>query len=371
MKKQISAAYIIVFLLLFIFPMGAYKLWGGHFDQTNFEKREAAEKPVFSINAIEEYPKAYEAYFNDSLPFRNQMITANSLLNLRLFQQSAVESVIAGKDGWLFYNPALTDKDPMADYYGISLYTQEQLATMASNLVSARDTLEAQGKAFVVMIAPNKVSMYGNEFLPNSMQRENAYTTADQVYDYLSNHTDLSIVYPKEQLFSAIQKDPDHTYYHKTDTHWNSLGGYIATKALLEQVGIYIPPIEEYKIVTTGKYAGDLAEMLGLQKYLTYDEAYDLSDYRKDLTKKQVDEIEDHIKVICTSEANTDERALFMIRDSFAKETMPYLAKQFQSCSFVRYGQYTPDLLQEYPSDIVVLEVVERYLSRLTNFKAE
>ena len=363
---------MIVFLLLFIFPTCAFELWGDHFDQTNFEKREPAEKPVFSIDTIEEYPRAYEAYFNDSLPFRNQLITANSLLNLRLFQISAVDYVLFGKDKWMFYNPvALENDDPMGDYYGSNLFTPEELDAMASNLIAARDSLNEQGKEFVVMIAPNKVCMYGDAFLPDDMQRENTYTTADQVFDYLSAHTDLTVVYPKQQLFSAMEQYPDYPFYYKTDTHWNNLGGYIGTQMLLEQVGIATPPIEEYNVVITEKYAGDLAIPLGLQACMKHDNMYVLDDYRKDQIVNESLNYEGSVKVTCSSTTNADERAFFMIQDSFAAAMIPYLNKQFNTCSFAHIDKFTPDLLQKYPSDIVVVEVVERFVWKLMDFKVE
>lgn len=371
MKKHIKIAYVIVFVLLFIAPTIIYEIFGGYLDQTNYEQRQAVEKPAFSLDTIEQYPQAFEAYYNDSLPFRNQMITTNSLLNLRLFKLSAVEKVIIGKDDWLFYNPSGNDGDPIADYHGTNLLTQEHLAMFAANLVAVRDTLELQGKEFVVLIAPNKECMYGNTYLPAGFKTENTYTRSDQVVEYLSEHTDLTVVYPKEQILGAMQTDPDHIYYYKTDTHWNELGSYIGTRELLKSVGISIPGLEEQKVSKKNETAGDLAGMLGLSKYLQYDDVYHLDNYCKNQKVEQVYPIENNTNLICSTTTNADTRSLFMVRDSFATAMIPYLNTQFDHCTFVHNNIYSPDMLEQYPSDIVVLEVVERYIWNLANFKVE
>ena len=371
MKRCVAVAYVIVFVLLFIVPVGTYELFGIYLDQTNYEQRQAAEKPAFSLDTIEQYPQAFEAYYNDSLPFRNQMITTNSLLNLRLFKLSAVEKVIIGKDDWLFYNPSGNDGDPIADYHGTNLLTQEHLAMFAANLVAVRNTLELQGKEFVVLVAPNKECMYGSEYLPNKFTTDNTFTRADQLVEYLLEHTDLTVVYPKEQILGAMQKNPDHIYYYKTDTHWNELGAYIGTRELLKSVGISIPGLEEHEISKKSETAGDLAGMLGLSRYLQYDDVYHLGNYCKDQKVEQVYPIADNTNLICSTTTNADTRSLFMVRDSFATAMIPYLNTQFDHCTFVHNNIYSPDMLEQYPSDIVVLEVVERYIWNLANFKVE
>ena len=371
MKKHIAVSYVVLFVLLFIVPVCVYELFGNYFDQTNYEQRQAAEKPVFSIDTIQTYPAAFEAYYNDSLPFRNQMIRTNSLLNWHLFKRSAVGKVVVGKDDWLFYNPAGKDGDPIADYQGTSLLTQEQLEMFGANLISARNTLQAQGKEFVVLIVPNKESMYGNAFLPDRFVTENSHTKADQVAQYLTEHTDLTVVYPKKSILTSMENDPDHIYYYKTDTHWNDLGAYVATADLLNHVGISIPALEELELVKGESHAGDLAGMLGLADYLKYDNLYSLNDYCKGQNVEKVYPIQGSTNLCCTSTSTANDQSLFMIRDSFAITMIPYLSTQFDECCFVHIDTYTPSMLQQYPSDIVVLEVAERYIWNLLNFKAE
>jgi len=219
------------------------------------------------------------------------------------------------------------------------------------------------------MIVPNKASIYGNAYLPGALNNGNTYTTADRVVAYLSEHTDLNVVYPKEDLLGAVEQDSNRNYYYKTDSHWNELGAYIGSKSLLRHMGICLPDLESFEIITTAQISGDLAAMLGLSDFLKYDDAYFLQDYFIGQTAELIYPIEGETELHCSSTSNKDERALFMVRDSFAAAMMPYLHMQFNDCCFVHFDLFTPDMLQQYPSDVVVLEVVERYMWRLVDFK--
>jgi hypothetical protein len=110
MRRLFSKSYLVLFILLFYAPVIVFGLFGKYIDSVNYEQRQAAEKPEFSIKKIDEYPQAYEEYYNDKLPFRSQMIEINALINFRLFKQSPVRKVIVGKtDGYSIILKAVTE----------------------------------------------------------------------------------------------------------------------------------------------------------------------------------------------------------------------------------------------------------------------
>ena len=367
MRKKISAAYIAAFMILFIAAPIIYNIVGPYFDQTNYEQRNAAEKPVLSVGSIRDYPRTYEEYFNDHLPYRTQMIEINSLVDFWVFQQSPVRKVIVGKDGWLFYNPEGTDGDPIADYNGMNLYSEDQLDFVAEHLVQIRDELKQQGKRFIVLIPPNKECVYGTSFLPDGYVSDNTITRADQVVQWLRNRTDLEIIYPKTEILSAINQYPQYDLYYKTDTHWNAIGAYIGACQLLKQLDIELPGLDQLECEAMG-YSGDLASMMGLSKYLQYDKQYCLAGYTAENTIKGEQLEEGNSNQTLYTNSCAIDQSVFVVRDSFSEAIMPILASQFQSCFFVHRASYTPDLLKQYPSDVVVLEVVERYLDYLSGF---
>ena len=371
MKKPLIYAYVCAFFLLFVAPPLLFGLFGQYIDQTNYENRIIAEKPVLSAETLTDFPAAYEAYYNDNLPFRTQMIEANGLIQYHLFRQSPVYKVLIGKDGWFFYNPAGSDGNPIADYSGTQHYSAEALERCAANLLRARDQLRAKGKEFVVFIAPNKSSIYGSRYLPPLYNRGMPETTADQVVAYLRQNTDLTIVYPKDTLLQAVNTNPQEIYYYKTDSHWNALGACIGTKELLGTLDISFPEPEQLQVTKTTPYSGgDLTGMMSLSKYLDDDFHYSVSGYAS--TTPQPDyPIAGNTNLLHYSVPAADNRTLFMVRDSYATEMIPLLSTRFSNSYVAHISIWNPQLLNDYPADVVVLEVVERYLYQLSGFTVE
>ena len=372
MNKKLSISYIAAFLLLMVIPTAAFRLFGSWIDKTNYEQRTLAEKPEFSINEINAYPSSYEAYFNDNLPFRTQFIELDSLIKYFVFQESPSDRVVLGEDGWLFYNPGGVHYNPMADYCGQSTISQEEMVQAAQKLVQARDQLAALGKEFVVMLTPNKECIYSDK-IPAEYPKAAEETRCDQLVAYLREHTDLSVVYPKEQLLEAIKDYPEYSFYYKTDTHWNYLGAYVGAKALLSELGIEMPELSEISIEKID-YTGDLAGMMGLTKYLNYDWDYAVSGYSsgKDVQLEFIGEnFSDPTKYLGYTAKDADQRKLCVLRDSYTTAMTPYLTSMFSESVLLHRGIYTPELLAEIDADVVVLQVVERELESFLQFTVD
>lgn len=366
MKKKHSI-YIAVFILLFIAPTILYAALGEYIDTENFEKREMAEKPQFSLAGVAAFPTEYESYYNNNLPFRAWLIRLKSAIHYRLFGESWVDKVIVGKDGWLFYNPAGTDGDNMADYYCTNSYSDERLAAIAENLLASRDALQQQNCQFVVFIAPNKASIYGGDYLPDEYAPGDGITRGDQLYQYLREYTDLTVVYGAEALKAARATHPDYEYYYKQDTHWNYIGSYVGACQLLQQLQISMPDLSSVSISPAQPRAGDLAVMLGWSEEQQYDQNYTVTGYATHAVTSIPSE-EDTIRRYTA--AGADPRKLMVIGDSFSEFLIPYCSSQFCESFFVNYQNYTPDQIAAEKPDIVVFEVVERYTKRLSEFSA-
>jgi len=366
MKKSTAYLYLIIFVIICVLPIPVYTLIGPYVDQEDYEKRAAADIPTFSIETIDEYPGNYEAYFNDTVPFRSQLIEINSLINYSLFKESPVSHVIVGKDEWFFYNPSGTDGNPIADVTGANYLTEDELALYANNLTAVRDELQAQGKEFIIMIAPNKESIYGGEYLPSKYDVVEQ-SRADQLVAYLNENTDLKVVYPKKNL-QDFKKTSKQLIYYKTDTHWNKLGAYIGARELLAELNITLPDISDMRVTEKEVNSGDLATMMALTKYIKSDVDYDVTGYpRSEEVSKELP-IEDNISIEHYTSTEGDGRTLFLVRDSFSVAMLDYVTTQFKDSHVVANLSYTKEYLHEVDPDIVVIEVVERYMEQLLVF---
>jgi len=353
--------------MFFIMVCCAEPFWlaaGQNFQKDTYENRVAAEKPAFSLATLEAYPAAFEAYYNDRLPFRGQLIWLSSAAEYYVFGASSNEAVVRGKDGWLFYD-SQTDHSPVEAYKGMGLFDEEELAQIGKNLTGMRNSLADEGIEFVLFIAPNKERIYP-EKMPGYYGAPAETYRVRQLVDYLKKETDIRVVYPCEQLIQAKAKYPWNLYY-RLDTHWNYVGAYVGTRALADELGVEMPPLEDMTVDECDPTICDLADMLYLRAQLNTDPDYVLSGYDQYHLITDRHELVGEYAYHCEDEG-ADPRVLFMVRDSFADAMDDFLASRFRKSIMVHYGSYDGKQAEETQPDIFVYETVERRIGELLEF---
>lgn len=304
------------------------------------ENRQLQEKPSFKIKYINDYPTEYTSYYEDNMPFKDFLVKCNAYINVHLFKTSPENAVILGKDGWLFYNSKYKEgTDTLEDYIGSERMNESKLEACKDILLRMQAACHKQGSEFILMIAPNKMSVYG-EYMPDKYYKYDEKTTADILVDYLKNNTDLKIVYPKESLL--LQKN-NFPLYYKLDSHWNELGGYIGYSELYETIlGEKLPPLDNISYTENTIYDGDLARMLSIDDLS--DTSYNVNYY---------------------SNTGIQQPKLLMYRDSFTTSMEKYLAQDFPLVDLQWTAIFDQRLLMKEKPDYVVYELVERSIRYL------
>lgn len=334
-KNWLYIAFIALFLgICLIFPVGTW-LAGPSEAAANemlsqppkWENQEGNWNDAFLFDAA--------AWYNDHFYLRQELVSTQRLLSGKLFALSGEESVILGKEGWLFYGSTLED------YTGTTDLSERDLYAMARNLY-----LMSQEKPLIFLVAPNKNSLYP-QYMPNfGVQAEK--TTGKLLQEYLR---ELGVNYV--DIYSAFEKEP--VLYYATDSHWNRKGAALAADLINRAAGktshYYAGPF-----VLGEPYTGDLYEMLypafaGKETDWVYGGQLDFS-YVGNAQRP------DSITLQTQSE---ETGSLLVYRDSFGNLLYPYLADSFGSVRFSRSTTY--DLTGE--EELVVLELVERNLTYL------
>lgn len=354
MKKKSAMVWLCLFALLFILPPLTWPLLKPLFSGENRENRNLAEKPALTSENFESFPAEYEAYYNDALPFRNQLIRLNNTLQYFLFRQQDINGVAIGRDGWLFYCSEEAG-NPVNQSLGCWHFSEEELQTMAESMQTTKDSLAERGIEFVLFIPPNKETIY-MEKLPSYYEQQDEYTATDQLTDYLRAHTDVTVVYPKEELLVYKAKHPDRQLYLKLDSHWNNLGAYIGTRSLAKALGIEMPAPEELAMKEIQKNTGDLATVMNaaVTDVDTDYELFGISPYTAEKLK------EDAESELVYTAPGADRRHVFVARDSYSIALAPIFAAQFEKSTFVHHTLYSQDKVLASDADIYVLEIVER-----------
>lgn len=364
-KKTGLQIILISFVIINCLSWLLWILLGKFVDSKNYENRTLAERPVLTIDSYVDFPTKYEEYYNDNIPFRNTLITLNSKIDYLIFKRPTNNRVVIGTQNWLFYND-IADGNPIGDYQGYNLYSDDDLKAITDNCLKMQRYFDNRGIEFVIFIAPNKERIY-SEYMPQRYGTPTDTYRCLQLIEYLREHTNLRIVYPYNELINAKEKISQNIYY-KTDTHWNWIGGYIGASALLSELGIQMPDINnnELKIVPNNNTAGDLAGMLNLVDFFKqYDFEYSVEGY--DANNIQTINNDFDTTFIYHSDAS-DTRKIYVYRDSFSTNIAPYIGSQFADSYFRHRFTYSYDDLIKQNPDIFVYETVERYVNDLGTF---
>lgn len=330
------------------------------------ENRALAEKPELSVANIKHYPAEYEAYFNDHIPFKSDIVKAYSYINTILLKTSSNRSVILGKDNWLFYDSEKSgDGNEVADYMGTNLYTKEELEQAVKYVRIMHRNIEARGIDFYLFIAPNKSTIY-SEYMPDYYTK-GSYSKVDQLVDALKEYPEIQVVYPKSVL---EEKKDEYQLYYKYDTHWNRLGGYLGTQELLEKMGKDTIPLTDVTITKDFRKVNDLSYMLNLTEYYDDDYRFRIEGYMPEIQVEEtiIDKVSDSDYNSIYESNSPDERTVLICRDSFGQATFDFLPSNFQKTVYVHRNLWKDELLDVYEPDIFVFEFVERHSSVLPYF---
>lgn len=365
MRKIKSIIWIVVFLSMIIAPVFIYTYIEGYIDSEDHENRKREARPILKGENYQTFPEEYEAYFNDNIPFRNQLIRLNNSIDYFVFKQSASDNVCIGKNGWLFYCNK-DDCNPVEQSLGYWDFSDDDLKQIGANLVASKRALEKQGIEFVLFIAPNKETIYRDQ-LPDYYKAENQHTSTDSLVDYLEESTDITVVYPKEELLKHREENPDLILYHKLDTHWNYAGAYIGAKCLVEELGGSMPLLSEVTGAPSISSRGDLTDMLNIT-IKNGDIDYGISDISK--LKSESKKLDSDPEFIYHT-LGTDSRTLVVCRDSFSAALAPFVATQFENSVWIHTRVYEQKQIFDYKADVFVLEIAERYIRNLKGFVIE
>lgn len=334
------AAFVSILLAALLIPLIGMA-WAPTTQTT--ENRELAEFPQlvtsegFNVNFLPELG----AYFEDHYAFRNNLVDANSRLQMALFGTSPIADVVAGKDGWLFYEGELED------YQGTNLLTDRGAQNIAYNLSMMQGYIESKGSSFVFTMAPNKSTLYP-EYMPDNLISSDVHNW-DLVKPYLNaygvNYVDLG----------AVISSQDQVLYCKTDTHWNQTGARLGYQAIMAGLGLEFNDFANLVAQPSNTFVGDMERMLyPVSSQAEAEESFDSS---LNWTFVEGSSVED---ALVTTQGQGS-GSLLMYRDSFTNKLMPFFATNFAIATFDKYVPYNLDEVDSLQPTAVVMERVERH----------
>jgi len=359
-KKLINLFFLLTTITLLLLPIANifFILKGDEVNIDHFNK-----KHLFSTDSIEGNLNYY---------FYNKY---KKSLNSR--------QVIIGKEEFLFlgnsYNNVL-DKTQ-----GNYPYTVNDIKQWVYKLHNLQNWYESKNIKFILVIAPNKHSVY-NDKLPERITYKKGKTITDDILR-IAGSENINILDLSDTLRKS-REEHENLLYLKTDTHWNGLGASIGYEKTIKYLNNkynmnYRTPEYSYKEVDDG--GKDLASFLKITSILPknheksiwfdFNEKHDvcLGDINKENHKVETCKLKGNPtysingkpQYTINNQALNNENVLILC-DSFCMHNSQLYNASFNNIWKFHYGHINGSKLSSFVNknkpNIVIYQVVERGL---------
>jgi alginate O-acetyltransferase complex protein AlgJ len=333
---------------------------------TLFENRAASPWPAPRLGS--DFAPAFERAFADRFGGRDVLIQLHHAALVTLFDGSPVWNVMRGRDGWLYF---LGEDGRSLDraYRGVAQFPEGSLVATVAELVRRHDWLAARGIGYVVMVVPDKFTIYP-EALPAWVQRSRSPTPHDVVTQALARDGRVHFIDLRAALTAAKARE---RVYYKTDSHWNFNGALVGYDALVREIPRVLPPGRPFAPAPPFRptyvpgedfYSGDLAQMLGVPRLLREDDVAPLAKVLADAGSRCARRVDgDRFPGFEFHEcARPGLLRAVVLRDSMAIPLIPLLSENFARVIYVSSRKLDRDLIEREKPDVVIEELVERSL---------
>ncbi|GAC1659051.1 MAG: hypothetical protein NVS4B13_03030 [Candidatus Elarobacter sp.] len=365
---------IAVFALLLLAPALLALTGHGGFDVAFIVRAEqrrpfVAPPPTTGALATGGWERDAERQIADAFPLRTNLIEAYHRAKNSWLHDIDSRHVMHGRDGWLFLG-----NEERWYVTGDHRPGDADLAALAGIYAERAAWCARHGIAYVVLIAPNKSTIYSGE-LPVGT-RLFTPTPADRLFPLLRARG-VRAVDVRSALIAAASKGE---VYSKGDTHWNDAGAYVAyraTVAVLRDAGVRdaIVPSSFVPRVDTGE--GDLLNLAGIAGLVQNRIVrYDFPHRARPAATPSYPNDRAAAGFMREAEAVADPSlpVAVVFGDSFSEGLRPFLAEDFRRTVVLRHMNVTDVqfdagvLLTEKPA-VVIQELAERSLIRAADFR--
>jgi alginate O-acetyltransferase complex protein AlgJ len=297
--------------------------------------------------------------FQDNLYKKDFLVEKVALLRMKIGDR-VFSQVLLGKDGWMEY----TNGWNIDDFQNLTPLNNKK--GLRKKLVALNQYLESQGVTLLIVVAPNKATIYPDK-LPEQIESLPGQSRLDQLSIYLKDGG-LQVVDLRPGLRTARQ---DQDVYYKTNTHWNGYGAFAAYTTIVNALGSSYPELKPYKatdlkLVTSDPSVQDIPRLIHVS---TITEPMFFFEPQKSFVQTlHPGDYYGYNKFSWISDSKLP--TLLMFHDSFGVMNLnDYLSMNFGKSHFVNMrgmSEYlTTETIRQFKPDVIIIEIVERDLNGL------
>lgn len=187
-------------------------------------------KPQFAVTKWFEgdYQKEAEVYLNEKFGLRNFFIRLNNQVAYSLYGKANAESVVIGKDGYLF------EKSYIEAYYGRDFLGKDSIDGILNKVRYIQDTLKKRGIDLVIMLNPGKASYYP-EKIPNEFRSQKNISNTEY-FAAKSKKLHLNLL-DLRTYFIKNKTQIRYPLFTKCGIHWSTYCEVLAIDTMLAYIG--------------------------------------------------------------------------------------------------------------------------------------
>lgn len=337
-----------------------------------FENRALAPFPggIGSRAELEKWPRAFDAFLDDHLPGRGALLRLNAWLKYYLFQTTSEESVLVGRDGWLFHRTAAD----VLEAQGRLRIRKNEMRRMRVILEERRDWLRERGIDYVVAVVPTKQTVYP-EKLPAWLENSGPHATRRGLLaeELERAGSTLAFVDLTPALQRAKARWGDDLYYPH-DSHWNPLGATQGYAELSARYPNWFPDLKLSGKPEVVEKESNLMNMMGLPGSEKTAAARPVGGMRGTMIDPDTPSLQAAKQrgvVEVRSVAGRSAPRLYLMGDSFSYALAPYVAENFSRTvltntwgdQWAREEQFPVAIIEEEKPGVLLHVMLENRLS--------
>lgn len=320
-----------------------------------FEKRQPIAKPDFPQNFTElkTFPQNFEKYFNDNYGFRKSLVSLNSHMMDKIFDESPDARAVVGKDGWFYFD----NHNSLLDARGMATISDEMIARGVKSFGENWKKMREKNINYLLIIAADKSTIYP-EFLPDYIKPNEPHRIDKFLNALKAKYPDFPVIDLRPLLKKAKENE---VIYHKTDTHWNRRGAFAAYIEIMKNLKIQPHLREDFLEKEDEFIRGDISDIMGVE---TTNRNYELKPkFLRQSNEIEVSQAEKNFfhKPIFSANKNKNLPIIFAYKDSYFADLIPLVSEHFSQSFYI--NEFPCDLdfsiLQKRRPNVVIQEFWE------------
>ncbi|WP_244515190.1 alginate O-acetyltransferase AlgX-related protein [Actinopolyspora xinjiangensis] len=262
--------------------------------------------------------------------------------------------VIRGEDGWLFLGHDMSYK----------CLPDMELDRIITGLRRWRSVVEASGREFRLVIAPDKSTVYSEHMPDEYVGRDCMRRLRSEFWQRVPEATGAIDMRP---TLRELDRRRDEPVFTKVDTHWRHVGGLAMVRRLAESLEPGVTDTWKVEPGRTYQHRADIPALIGKDRKWTV-RSYSLApDGGADNTRFLGSDFHEPLRLESRARPGMIDEPTRMIADSFTQFASPYLAASFSDITIAHPNNVLSDpeeagrMLAE--GEVVTFEFSERFLA--------